>query len=66
MSKVDSVRPVSSIKHNDKRAAIPDSTHQGEEQMACTSPLTLEEQMACTSPLTLPVTHCSMDSTTIE
>ena len=27
-------RPVSSIKHEDKRAAIPDSAHQGEEQMA--------------------------------
>ena len=32
MSKI--IRPVSSIKHDDKRAAIPDSTHQGEEQMA--------------------------------
>jgi adenine-specific DNA-methyltransferase len=30
----DKNRPVSSIKHNDKRAAIPDSAHQGEEQMA--------------------------------
>ena len=27
-------RPVSSFKHEDKRAAIPDSAHQGEEQMA--------------------------------
>ena len=27
-------RPVSSIKHNDKRVSIPDSAHQGEEQMA--------------------------------
>ena len=34
MSKNDNVRPVSSIKHEDKRAAIPDSAHQGEEQMA--------------------------------
>ena len=34
MSKTDNVRPVSSIKHDDKRAAIPDSAHQGEEQMA--------------------------------
>lgn len=34
MNKVDKNRPVSSIKHNDKRAAIPDSAHQGEEQMA--------------------------------
>jgi len=30
----DNLRPVSSIKHDDKRAAIPDSAHQGEEQMA--------------------------------
>lgn len=30
----DKKRPVSSIKHDDKRAAIPDSAHQGEEQMA--------------------------------
>ena len=34
MSKIDRTRPVSSIKHDDKRAAIPDSAHQGEEQMA--------------------------------
>ena len=34
MNKVDKNRPVSSIKHEDKRAAIPDSAHQGEEQMA--------------------------------
>ena len=34
MNKVDKNRPVSSIKHDDKRAAIPDSAHQGEEQMA--------------------------------
>jgi adenine-specific DNA-methyltransferase len=34
MSKIDNVRPVSSIKHDNKRAAIPDSAHQGEEQMA--------------------------------
>ncbi len=33
MNKTDNVRPVSSIKHDDKRAAIPDSAHQGEEQM---------------------------------
>ena len=32
--KTDKNRPVSSIKHNDKRAAIPDSAHQGEEEMA--------------------------------
>ena len=32
--KTDKNRPVSSIKHDDKRAAIPDSAHQGEEQMA--------------------------------
>ena len=31
---IDKNRPVSSIKHEDKRAAIPDSAHQGEEQMA--------------------------------
>ncbi len=30
----DNLRPVTSIKHDDKRAAIPDSAHQGEEQMA--------------------------------
>ena len=30
----DKNRPVSSIKHDDKRVAIPDSVHQGEEQMA--------------------------------
>ena len=34
MNKVDKNRPVSSIKYDDKRAAIPDSAHQGEEQMA--------------------------------
>ena len=34
MNKTDNVRPVSSIKYDDKRAAIPDSAHQGEEQMA--------------------------------
>ena len=34
MNKVDKNRPVSSIKHDDKRVAIPDSAHQGEEQMA--------------------------------
>ncbi len=28
MNKVDKNRPVSSIKHEDKRAAIPDSAHQ--------------------------------------
>ena len=32
--KTDNNRPVSSFKHDDKRAAIPDSAHQGEEQMA--------------------------------
>lgn len=32
--KYDKTRPVTSIKHEDKRAAIPDSAHQGEEQMA--------------------------------
>ena len=32
--KTDNVRPVSSIKHDNKRAAIPDSAHQGKEQMA--------------------------------
>ena len=32
--KYDKNRPVSSIKHDDKRAAIPDSAHQGEEEMA--------------------------------
>ncbi len=31
---IDKNRPVSSIKHADKRVAIPDSAHQGEEQMA--------------------------------
>ena len=30
MNKVDKNRPVSSIKHEDKRIAIPDSAHQGE------------------------------------
>ena len=34
MNKIDKNRPVSSIKHGDKRVAIPDSAHQGEEQMA--------------------------------
>ena len=34
MNKIDKTKPVSSIHHNDKRAAIPDSAHQGEEQMA--------------------------------
>ena len=34
MNKVDKNRPVSSIKHEDIRVAIPDSAHQGEEQMA--------------------------------
>ena len=34
MNKVDKNRPVSSIKHDDKRVAIPDRAHQGEEQMA--------------------------------
>ena len=32
--KTDKTRPVSSFKHDEKRAAIPDSAHQGEEQMA--------------------------------
>ena len=32
--KYDKNRPVSSIQHDDKRAAIPDLAHQGEEQMA--------------------------------
>ena len=31
---IDKNRPVSSFKHADKRVAIPDSAHQGEEQMA--------------------------------
>ena len=30
--KLDNIRPVSSIHHDNKRAAIPDSEHQGEEQ----------------------------------
>ena len=34
MNKTDNVRPVSGIKHDDKRAAIPDSAHQSKEQMA--------------------------------
>ncbi len=34
MNKIVNVRPVSNMKHGDKRAAIPDSAHQGEEQMA--------------------------------
>ena len=38
MNQVDKNRPVSSIKHEDKRAAIPDSAHQGEEQMGALSP----------------------------
>ena len=29
MSTIDRTRPVGSIKHDDKRAAIPDSAHQG-------------------------------------
>jgi len=29
----DNLRPVTNIRHDDKRAAIPDSAHQGEEQM---------------------------------
>ena len=32
--KSDNNRPVVSFKHEDKRAAIPDSARQGEEQMA--------------------------------
>lgn len=36
--KTDNNRPVSSFKHEDKRAAIPDSAHQGEEQMAILCP----------------------------
>ena len=31
---IDKNRPVTSFKHDEKRAAIPDSAHQGEEQMA--------------------------------
>lgn len=34
--KTDNNRPVSIFKHDDKRAAIPDSAHQGEGQMATT------------------------------
>ena len=34
MNKNDKTRPVTSIHHDDKRAAIPDSAHQGEELMA--------------------------------
>ena len=34
MSNTDKKRPVTSIKHADKRASIPDSAHQGEEQEA--------------------------------
>lgn len=30
----EQIKPVASIKHDDKRASIPDSLHQGEEQMA--------------------------------
>ena len=30
--KTDHIRPVSSFHHDDKRVAIPDSEHQGEEQ----------------------------------
>jgi len=36
MNKVDKNRPVSSIKHEDKRVAIPDSAHQG--GVSCTRP----------------------------
>ena len=43
MSKNDNVRPVSSIKHDDKRAAIPDSAHQGEEQVAISGQLEVSE-----------------------
>ena len=32
--KTDNNRSVSSIKHDDKRTAIPDSVHQGEEQIS--------------------------------
>jgi hypothetical protein len=31
--KTDNNRPVLNFKHEDKRAAIPDSAHQGEEQL---------------------------------
>lgn len=41
--KYDKNRPVSSIKHDDKRAAIPDSTHQGEEQNAISGQPTQSE-----------------------
>jgi hypothetical protein len=34
MNKTDKNRAVSSIEHDDKHAAIPDSAHQGKEQMA--------------------------------
>ena len=34
MNIIDKNRPVSSIKHSDKRVTIPDSAHQGEEHMA--------------------------------
>ena len=34
MNKTDNMRLDSNIKHDNKRAAIPDSAHQGEEQMA--------------------------------
>lgn len=37
--KTDKNRPVSSFKHDEKRAAIPDSAHQGEEQMAISGQL---------------------------
>ena len=58
--KTDKNRPVSSIKHNDKRAAIPDSAHQGEEEMALIrsrlSFLHISPQLSALSPPPLYIT----------
>lgn len=54
MSKYDPTRPVSSIKHDDKRVAIPDSAHQGEEEMAISGqPKQSEYQFFCSKMSTL-------------
>lgn len=59
--KTDKNRPVSSIKHNDKRAAIPDSAHQGEEEMALIrfrlSFLHISPQLSALSPQPSSLIH---------
>ena len=69
--KTDKNRPVSSIKHNDKRAAIPDSAHQGEEQMALirfrynpSSSFRLSSLLPYTSPV--PVASLLITSTSLH